>query len=208
MANIIVFVLGIIGGTFVAIGVDVFRYYYFAPKLVIGLDRPEEGENYSCHSVVVRNLGRSPAISAQGFLTVENLSPHHVLSTSDVRLGADLDLDPQKFGIIGAETVYLDSRTYRDISDEPLAWSAVGSRSTIDIYPKTSRLLDVCRFIKSDPQQIHIPSMFGWQALLAVLTPDDYSIMIRVVATTGKEARQRFQLCYDEKDVSFVPLPG
>lgn len=208
MANVIAFVLGIIAGTFVAIGVDVFRSIYFAPKLVVGLDRPEECENYSCHSVVVRNLGRSPAVNVQGFVTIENLSASHLMPTSDVRLGADLDLDPQKFGIVGTETVYLNSRTYREISDEPLAWSAVGSRSTVDIYPKTSRLLDVCRFIKSDPQQIHIPSMFGWQALLAVLKPDVYSITIRVVATTGKATRRRFQLCYDGHDISLVPLPG
>ncbi|WP_405638849.1 hypothetical protein [Streptomyces sp. NBC_00019] len=200
--------LGIITGTFVAIGVDVFRYIYFAPKLVIGLDRPEEGANYSCHSVVVRNIGRRVAISVQGFVTVENLSPSHLMPTSDIKSSADLGLDLQKFGIIGAETVYLNSCTFRTISDEPLAWSAVGSRSTIDIYPKASRLLDVCRFIKSEPQQIHIPSMFGWQALLAVLKPDVYSLTIRVVATTGKEAHQRFQLCCNGKDISLAPLPG
>jgi hypothetical protein len=207
-AGLVLFVLGVIAGTFVAIGVDLFRYFYFRPRLSIGLDRPEEADAYSCHSVVIRNNGRIPAVSCQGFVTFEEISALDLMPKSEIKLGADLGLDPEKFGAIGTETVYLNAKVFRDISDEPLAWSAVGSRSTIDIYPQTSRLLDVCRFIKPEPQQIHIPSMFGWQTLLAVLRPGTYRLSIRVVASSGKDTKQRFQMSYNGHDVVLTPLPN
>jgi hypothetical protein len=205
-AGLLLFVLGVIAGTFVAIGVEMFRYIYFRPRLLIGLDRPEIAEEYSCHSLSIRNEGRVPAVSCQGFITFDNLSANDLLPGKQIRLGRDLGLDPEKFGALGTETVYLNAKMYRDIEDEPLAWSAVGSRSTIDIYPHTGRLLDVCRFIKVQPRQIHIPSMFGWQSLLAVLKPNTYTFTVRVVASTGRDTSQRFQMSFNGEDVHIAAV--
>ena len=202
----LIFALGIIAGLVVAVGLDVFRHYYFRPKLQIIADRPEVGELYSCHSVVVRNNGRSSATHAQGFISIENVDPDDVVSADNLRLGKDLGFDPKKFGVESEETVYLTGGTVRRIEEEPLCWAAVDSRTAIDIYSNTARLLDVSRMIKlQEAPQIHIPSSLGWQALLVSLRPRRYSVVIRVVAQGASPAEKKFVIEYDGRDISLRP---
>lgn len=198
VANFLIFALGIIAGVVVAIGVELFRHYYFRPQLVISEDRPEVGNEYSCHSLVVTNVGRRIAEEAQGFISIEDVQPTDMVPDNKLRFGRDLGLDPVKFGVTSEETIYLRAGSLREIDEEPLCWSTVNSRNSIGIYPGTKRLLDICRFINiNGHHQIQIPSALGWQALLVSLQPKRYRIWIRVVAQSTPPKVEPFTIDYD-----------
>ena len=203
MTDFGIFVLGISAGILVAFGSDVLRYYFLRPRLFIAEDRPETADGYSVHSLVIRNKGRRVARNTQGFVSFEDLSPADLVPESEFKLVHDLDLDPAKFGIESIETVYLSSGAYREISGEPLGWATVGSRSQTDIFPKTNRLLDVCRFVKlPSHQQIQIPTRLGWQHLLVILKPKTYRITVTVSTLEGLSKTEKFTLLSNGEDVS------
>ena len=210
MSNFLVFALGIIAGVLVAIGLDLFRYYYFRPRLVISEDRPEVATEFSCHSLVVTNLGRRIAEDAQGFISIEDVQPSDVVSDTKLKLGRDLGFDPVKFGVMSEETVYLKAGSLREIDEEPLCWATVNSRNSIAIHPNTKRLLDICRFIRVDGHhQIQIPSSLGWQALLVSLQPRRYKIWVRIVAQDTRPKVEPFTIDYDGHGVSVhIGHPG
>ena len=205
MNNFIIFVLGIIAGIVVSIGIELFRFYFLRPRLSIDSDNPEDSAQYSCHSVRILNSGRRVAQNVQGAISFFDLEPHDILVDSQVQLGNDLDLDSAKFGVSGPETVFLRSGTFREINQEPLCWAAVNSRRSIDIFPGTNRLLDVCRFVKvQGKHQIHIPTADGWQYLLVVLVPKNYKIEVRVAANDGKVVLKRFTIRYTANSVQLT----
>jgi hypothetical protein len=69
LSDVNIFAIGIVAGILVTVGADLVRYYFYRPRLVIGSDRPEIAENYSIHSLVIRNVGRRVSERVQGFIS-------------------------------------------------------------------------------------------------------------------------------------------
>lgn len=197
------FFLGAVFGFMSSIGLVLFKYYYFRPKLKIKSVSIEKVEKFSCLSLRIFNLGKRPAKNAIGTITIENLKPDDILPDSQFKFTRDIHEGYEKFGLIKDEIVYLKKGLFREIELEPIAWSEIGNRSSITIYPQMSRLLDVCRFIRlSDHHQIQIPSSKSWQEILVVLKPQNYDITISVSADDGILVKKGFKLYYDGVDVA------
>lgn len=119
-SNFSIFVLGIVAGVLVAVGIDVFRYYCFRPRLKIEVDNPEDAKDYSCHSVRIRNVGHGIAKNAQGVVTILGIDSAALIPEEFLKLGEDISLDAEKFGVTSRETVYLRAGGFREITQEPL----------------------------------------------------------------------------------------
>lgn len=153
--NFSIFVLGVVAGIIVSIGLDVFRYYFFRPRLKIEAANPEDAKYYSCHSVRSRNVRRSVAKNAQGTITIHEIDASTLIPEELLKFGEELGFDSEKFGVTSKETVYLRAGGFREITQEPLCWSSVKNRDSIDIFPGMSRLLDVRR-LPPDPDPLGI----------------------------------------------------
>ncbi len=205
LTSVAIFALGVIAGVLVAIGLDLFRYYFYRPRLVIEGDRPEIAANYSIHSLVIRNVGRGVAQRTQGVISFQSINPTDIVQDSKLKYTRDLVEDVTKFGITSYEVDYLRAGRLREINNEPLCWAAVDSRSNIDIYPQTSQLLDVCRFVKIEGyQQIQIPSRLGWQALLTSLRSRNYKIEVTAIGIDAKPKSKKFTIQYEGDDINLV----
>jgi hypothetical protein len=89
----LIFALGVVAGTAVAIGRDLFDYHFFRPKLAIGTDRPEIADLYTCHSLMIRNCGRRPACNVQGFISFDHIEPEDLIAEANLIFGRDLGFD-------------------------------------------------------------------------------------------------------------------
>lgn len=203
--GVAVFALGVIAGVVVAIGVEIFRYYFYRPRLSIENDRPETAGKYSIHSLVIRNKGRGVAKQAQGAISFESIDSADIIPDSQLKFTKDLVDDTTKFGIASTEIIYLRAGRIREIQHEHLCWAAVDSRSHIDIYPQTSQLLDVCRFVRIEGcRQIQIPSRLGWQAMLVSLRPRDYKIEVKATAIDAPPESKKYTIKCEVDDIRLV----
>jgi len=205
LSDVNTFAIGIVAGILVTIGADLVRYYFYRPRLVIESDRPEIATNYSIHSLVIRNVGRRVTQRTQGFISFRSVNNSDIIPDARLKYTKDLVEDPAKFGITSEEVVYLKAGRLRAIESEPLCWAAVDNRSSIDIYPQTSQLLDVCRFVKTEGyQQIQIPSRLGWQALLTSIRPRNYEIKVTAAGIDARIVSRKFTIQYEGDDIKLV----
>lgn len=205
LSDVNTFALGIVAGILVTVGGDLVRYYFYRPRLVIGSDRPEIAENYSIHSLPIRNVGRHVSERVQGFISFQTIDSRDVIPDTELKYSRDLAKDLAKFGVTSDETVYLRAGMMREIDNEPLSWAAVDSRSHIDIHPQTGQLLDVCRFVRIEGyQQIQIPSRLGWQSLLTSLRPRNHNIKITAVGIDSRPVSKKFTIRYEGDDVKLI----
>lgn len=202
-SELLSFVLGGFLGFLTSIGTHLFRYYYFRPILRIENESKEDSKTFSCHSVKVRNVGRSTATNVQGAITVHHISQYDLLPLNEIKLLEDFAGDffeqlKKTFDVRPPETVYMTRSKFRKIDLEPLSWSDLNNRSSITLFPGMPRLLDVCRFVKIDrAYQIQIPSSKAWQALLMVLKPNNYKITISVGSDEGHITKKKYTIEYN-----------
>ena len=205
LSDVNTFAIGIIAGILVTVGADLIRYYFLRPRLVIGSDRPEIAENYSIHSLIIRNVGRRVSERVQGFISFQRIDSKDVVPDTELKYSKDLVKDLAKFGVTSDETVYLRGGMIREIDNEPLGWAAVDSRSHIDIHPQTGQLLDVCRYVRVEGyQQIQIPSRLGWQSLLTSLRPRNYNIKVTAVGIDTRMVSKKFTMRYEGDDIKLI----
>ncbi|MDY6796621.1 MAG: hypothetical protein SWK76_15280 [Actinomycetota bacterium] len=194
------FFLGSLFGFLASIGLEFFRYYFFRPKLRIERESKEIGENFSCHSLVVKNSGRAIAKNAQGAITIHDITRNDVVALPGIKFvrdfgGAQVEELCRVFDVEPPESVYVTDKKFRDVEVEPIAWAELGSRRAITIFPDMSRLLDICRYVRiNGEEQIQIPSSKSWQALLIVLKPNDYRVAISVGCDNGAMVSKKFTL--------------
>lgn len=197
-------------GLFASIGLELFRFYFFRPKLKIENESKEDGKNFSCHSIRILNKGRRIAKNAQGAITVHDIGSGDVLPFDKILFVQDFGNESARelikiFDVTPPETVYMTNSKFRKVELEPLSWSDLVNRTSITIFPGMSRLLDVCRFIKIDgSHQIQIPSSKAWQNLLMVLKPKNYKITISVGADDGPISKKKFTLNYNVDNISLI----
>jgi len=193
--DLIAFALGLVSGAAVSVGTELFRFYFFRPRLKFGEVSIERSEKFSCASLRVCNRGRMLAEDVRGAITIHNLEPSNLLKREDARFVRDLGMDADKFSIHGTETTFLSQETYREVQCESLSWADITDRRTSSIFPGASSLLDICRLVRTDQgAQLHVPSATGWQHLLAVMAPGRYEIEITVGSKTHRVVSQRFTI--------------
>jgi hypothetical protein len=141
-------------------------------------------------------------------ITIMDFSSNDILPDSKMKRAKDLVVNTDKFGIGNNETevLYIHEDSFREIINEPINWSAVDFiRDEIDIHPESTRLLDVCRFIKvKGYHQIQIPSRFGWRHLLVILKPRNYHIKIGITAVGTKMKYEKYSILYSENKLQLV----
>ena len=200
--ELISFFVGALSGAMAALIGEFFRNWLYRPKLKICEDRPEKDEEFkfSCHSIVIKNLGRSVAKNCHGMITFDNLHQEDVLAEKDIIKLEDIGVSLSKFNIDGKEEFLLKAGDFRRIENELLAWSLIGNPSTIPLAPNVEAMLDVCRFMKGRHgkiqygDQIHINSEAGWKKVRAAAKKKRYKITIRIVAENAKPVKQHFAI--------------
>lgn len=194
MDSFIVFFLGLIAGTAVTIAAELFRSWYDRPRLQILDDSPEEAAAFSCHAIRVTNVGRTTARRCVGMLTFIDLLHEDVLSEESILTLAKLGVDADKFDVHGEETFMMKGGNFRPVTNELTAWSRVGNPVTIDIFPQTYAMLDVCRYMRGTTPQLHLPSERGWKSVRAALRSKPYRIQVTVVGENAHAAVGRFRI--------------
>jgi hypothetical protein len=194
MDSFVVFFLGLIAGTAVTIAAEIFRGWYGRPRLDILDDSPEEAAAFSCHAIRVTNFGRTTANRCVGMLTFIDLHHEDVLGEESIATLEKLGVDPDKFDVHGDETFLMKGGNFRPITNELTAWSRVGNPVTIDIFPQTYAMLDVCRFMRGSTPQLHLPSERGWKSVRAALKSKPYRIQVTVVGENARAATRTFRI--------------
>jgi hypothetical protein len=196
------FILGILSGAIVAAFRDLFSDWYRRPKLVLLGDVREDGVGWSGHSVRVENAGRGPAANCQVMLTMEGAAQDDLCADEDIITLEKLGCSPDKWGFTGDETFALSQeRSFRNVVNELLTWSQMGNPVQIDLYPGTSRMIDVLRVMKGPVPdrvvvpQLHVVSERGWSCLRGAFMRDrptpkgPYSMTLTAVAANAKVSR-------------------
>jgi hypothetical protein len=199
--DLVPFFLGIVSGTFVAVFKDWFSSWYHRPKLLLEGDVPEDGAGWSGHAVRVTNVGRGPAADCQVMLTMQGAGPDDLCPTDDIILLEHLELRPDKWGFAERETFALSRDGFRTIDNELLTWSQMGNPVQIDLYPGTSRMIDVFRLMKgpvtgrTTVPQLHVVSERGWSCLRGAFklsrpaAKGQYEMTLTAVAADAKTSR-------------------
>lgn len=195
IGQFVAFGLGIVGGIVAAVGADWLRRFIYRPKIEILEDKPEKGKLFSCHAIEVTNTGRSVATNCHAIVTFEDLEEGDLIPEKQITKTKALGLGLEKFGL-KREEIYLlkPGESFRPIENEFLSWSSVGNPLQAHIFPGTSRMVDVCRFVKVDLDQIQIPSENGWRSMRVAVQKKCYKMKLRIAAENVKPTEANFTI--------------
>lgn len=196
---------GAIGGAVSLAAVESYFRWYRRPRLVIGEDRPEHGEHFTCNAIVIANRGRSVAKNCMGTITLEALDVRELIATPEELIQAeDIGMDPTKFNVRGKSTLLMSQQSNRlPVENELLAWARIGNPVAIDLPPSVGAMLDVARYVRPEGSeaQLHIPSEKGWSSILVALRPGTYKLRLKVHADNAASRERAFTLQCENKSV-------
>lgn len=195
-----------LAGVVIGWSLPVIYDWWKRPRLRLALDNPERSQTWSGHAIAVTNDGGQVAKNCHGMMTLNVTKDDLCANDRIVRL-ADLRIDTAKFGVTGKERFLLSQDNWRDVTNELVAWSQIGNPISIDIYPHTRPLLDICRYMNGpghDPQ-LHFVSERGWSSLRGAFMVGDYEMTVTVGAENAAIVHRDYLIRSTGRDIKIVP---
>lgn len=187
------------------LGSEITRWLY-RPRVHIRYEdvAPLYAEDGIHWTIKVVNVGRTVATNCKGIITIDDLNRGDLLSAQDAYATENLpDYPEEKADLSFPRRQMIESKYFRPIIGECLAWAALSNPSMISINPGITEMLDVFKVQRPDKGgYISIPTEFGWRQLRARIKRRELTERILVCPSNDFPTLIRFALTFSESGES------